>query len=72
MAQTHQIGEQAGFAFVPEGGVAAVARTVDHRVGHRQRLRTRAGISLAALPDYEILEREIPSKSNLTVGCGCN
>ena len=56
MAQTHQIGEQAGFAFVPNGGVAAVARTVDHRVGHRQRLRTRAGISLAALPDYEILE----------------
>lgn len=41
--------EQAGFRF--EADVA-----ISPHAGHRQRLRERAAISLAALPDYELLE----------------
>jgi len=41
--------EQAGFRFEAEAPVSPHA-------GHRQRLRERAAISLAALPDYELLE----------------
>lgn len=41
--------EQAGFRFEAEAPLSPHA-------GHRQRLRERAAISLAALPDYELLE----------------
>lgn len=41
--------EQAGFRF--EADVA-----ISPHAGHRQRLRERAAVSLAALPDYELLE----------------
>jgi DNA repair protein RadC len=49
--------EQGGFSFHIEGEAArpAGAPTAQH-LGHRQRLRTRAAISFAALPDYELLE----------------
>lgn len=49
--------EQGGFAF--DGGPAiepAEARVRSPHAGHRERLRTRAAISFAALPDYELLE----------------
>ncbi len=32
------------------------SRTPAHQLGHRQRLRERAAVSLTALPDYELLE----------------
>jgi DNA repair protein RadC len=41
--------EQAGFKFEADTPISPNA-------GHRQRLRQRAAISLAALPDYELLE----------------
>ncbi|HEV7157264.1 MAG TPA: DNA repair protein RadC [Caulobacteraceae bacterium] len=41
--------EQAGFKFEADAAISPNA-------GHRQRLRQRAAISLAALPDYELLE----------------
>jgi hypothetical protein len=51
--------EDAGLfsAFVtPSEPAAAPLRPHAHRLGHRGRLRERAAISLAALPDYELLE----------------
>ena len=47
------------FRFEPvEPPPAALVRTKTpaHQLGHRDRLRTRAAISFAALPDYELLE----------------
>jgi DNA repair protein RadC len=35
---------------------ALATRPPPHHLGHRERLRRRAGISLEALPDYEVLE----------------
>ncbi len=53
--------EQGGYSFRVE---AAPDRTPSPYSGHRERLRTRAAISFAALPDYELLElllaRSIP------------
>lgn len=46
--------EQGGFSFAIERE-AEITPLPDH-LGHRQRLRTRAAVSLAALPDYELLE----------------
>jgi DNA repair protein RadC len=59
--------EQASFVFQGEGltqaaPITAPATTASsnkprsHHAGHRERLRTRAAISFAALPDYELLE----------------
>jgi DNA repair protein RadC len=58
--------EQGAFFFEAEPGDAiepfrrasakAAPSAAAHYVGHRQRLRTRAAISFAALPDYELLE----------------
>ncbi len=45
------LGEQGGFAFQIERPPAP-----SPHLGHRARLRERAAISLAALPDYEVLE----------------
>ena len=45
--------EQGGFAFHVE---REAARPPSPHLGHRQRLRTRAALSFAALPDYELLE----------------
>ncbi|HEY2482905.1 MAG TPA: DNA repair protein RadC [Caulobacteraceae bacterium] len=42
--------EQGGFAFPAERPAVA------HHAGHRQRLRSRASLGFAALPDYELLE----------------
>ena len=36
--------------------VVAASKALAHQLGHRERLRTRAGISFDALPDYELLE----------------
>ncbi len=49
--------EQGGFAFQAELELPrqTTRRTSPH-AGHRERLRTRAAISFAALPDYELLE----------------
>jgi DNA repair protein RadC len=58
--------EQAGFAFDMEPAVEQPrsAPPPSPHAGHRERLRTRAAISFAALPDYELLElllaRSIP------------
>ena len=46
--------EQGGFSFAIER--EAQTQPKAHHVGHRQRLRIRATHSLAALPDYELLE----------------
>ena len=56
MAPTDELmlAEQGGFSF-RIGDTAARRPTHDHG-GHRKRLRTRAAISFAALPDYELLE----------------
>lgn len=53
--------EQAGFAFDAEARTIEPRSTTaqsgrSERSGHRQRLRTRAAICFAALPDYELLE----------------
>jgi DNA repair protein RadC len=50
--------EQGGFAFDAERATEARPQiaTPSHHGGHRQRLRIRAAISFAALPDYELLE----------------
>jgi DNA repair protein RadC len=50
--------EDAGLfsAFVTPSEPAAPLRPHAHHLGHRGRLRERAAISLAALPDYELLE----------------
>jgi DNA repair protein RadC len=45
--------EQAGFAFSVE---REAAPPPSPNLGHRQRLRTRAALGFAALPDYELLE----------------
>ena len=47
--------EQAGFAFRVDQAASTPAPRSQHS-GHRERLRTRAAISFAALPDYELLE----------------
>ncbi len=47
--------EQAGFAFRVDQAAPGVAPPPPH-AGHRARLRTRAAVSFAALPDYELLE----------------
>jgi len=46
------LNEQGGFTFRLDREVDAAP----DQAGHRQRLRTRAAISFAALPDYELLE----------------
>ncbi len=53
--------EQGAFAFdiglePSQPAARAARRPASHYTGHRQRLRTRAAISFAALPDYELLE----------------
>ena len=50
--------EQGGFAFDAERAscVPRPAPSPSPHAGHRDRLRTRAAISFAALPDYELLE----------------
>jgi DNA repair protein RadC len=55
--------EQGAFRFAVDTAPApepprkrAAARPKTHHAGHRERLRTRAAISFAALPDYELLE----------------
>ena len=53
--------EQRAYAFDTEpandvAGVPRPAPATSPHAGHRQRLRTRAAISFAALPDYELLE----------------
>jgi DNA repair protein RadC len=49
--------EQGGFAFQAESELARpAAKPVSPHAGHRQRLRARASICFAALPDYELLE----------------
>ena len=53
--------EQGGFAFRVDGATdvpvpAPSPHAGSPHVGHRERLRTRAAISLEALPDYEVLE----------------
>jgi DNA repair protein RadC len=57
--------EQGGFVFQPvQDRPRAPAKPASPHAGHRERLRTRAAISFAALPDYELLElllaRSIP------------
>ncbi|HEY2177780.1 MAG TPA: DNA repair protein RadC [Caulobacteraceae bacterium] len=47
--------EQGGFSFRIDAE-APPRREPDSRAGHRRRLRTRAGLSFAALPDYELVE----------------
>ena len=52
--------EQGGFAFPvdsPRGRAFPATPILEpHHQGHRRRLRDRAAISFAALPDYELLE----------------
>jgi DNA repair protein RadC len=52
IAGTPMLNEQGGFTFRLDREVDAAP----DQAGHRQRLRTRAAISFAALPDYELLE----------------
>ena len=59
MRQGGALREQAGFDFSIEREAALpqpAAPSAPHNAGHRARLRERARISLAALPDYELLE----------------
>jgi DNA repair protein RadC len=47
--------EQGGFCFSIDAE-ASPRREPDFRAGHRQRLRARASLGFAALPDYELIE----------------
>ncbi len=48
--------EQGGFSFEAVGQAPEARTPPSPHAGHRQRLRERATASLAALPDYEVLE----------------
>ena len=48
--------DQPGFAFVTPESERGGRSVLEYNAGHRDRLRNRAGLSFAALPDYELLE----------------